>query len=32
MNLTFGDLKNIVTKALTGDLDLAREKQKLAQK
>ncbi len=26
MNLTFGDLKNIVTKALTGDLELAREK------
>ncbi len=26
MNLTFGDLKNIVTKALNGDLDLAREK------
>jgi hypothetical protein len=26
MNLTFGDLKNIVTKALNGDLELAREK------
>ena len=26
MNLTFGDLKNIVKKALTGDLDVAREK------
>ena len=26
MNLTFGDLKNIVKKALNGDLDLAREK------
>jgi hypothetical protein len=26
MNLTFGDLKQIVTKALNGDLDLAREK------
>ena len=26
MNLTFGDLKNIVTKALTGDLELTREK------
>jgi hypothetical protein len=26
MNLTFGDLKNIVKKALTGDLELAREK------
>jgi hypothetical protein len=26
MNLTFSDLKNIVKKALTGDLDVAREK------
>ena len=26
MNLTFGDLKNIVTKALNGDLETAREK------
>jgi hypothetical protein len=26
MNLTFADLKNIVKKALTGDLDVAREK------
>jgi len=26
MNLTFGDLKQIVTKALNGDLELAREK------
>ena len=26
MNLTFGDLKNIVTKALTGDLETVREK------
>ncbi len=26
MNLTFGDLKTIVTKALNGDLELAREK------
>jgi hypothetical protein len=26
MNLTFADLKNIVKKALTGDLELAREK------
>jgi hypothetical protein len=26
MNLTFGDLKNIVKKALTGDLEVAREK------
>jgi len=26
MNLTFGDLKQIVIKALNGDLDLAREK------
>lgn len=26
MNLTFGDLKNIVTQALTGELELAREK------
>jgi hypothetical protein len=26
MNLTFSDLKKIVTKALTGDLDVAREK------
>jgi hypothetical protein len=26
MNLTFGDLKNIVKKALNGDLELAREK------
>ena len=26
MNLTFGDLKKIVQKALTGDLDVAREK------
>jgi hypothetical protein len=26
MNLTFGDLKNIVKKALSGDLELAREK------
>lgn len=26
MNLTFGDLKNIVKKALTGKLELAREK------
>jgi hypothetical protein len=26
MNLTFGDLKSIVTKALNGDLELAREK------
>jgi hypothetical protein len=26
MNLTFGDLKNIVTNALNGDLELAREK------
>jgi hypothetical protein len=26
MNLTFGDLKNIVTKALNGDLDTVREK------
>jgi hypothetical protein len=26
MNLTFGDLKNIVVRALNGDLELAREK------